>query len=85
MLEKLRLIVTLRQHIRRCQPCADQLQYIAPGLTAVIATRLSGAHPLYITVQRSGRMCSALQKLMLRFSASLATSTTCVSKAVEHS
>ena len=67
------------------EPDIVHVQYLAPGLVPIIATRIARIKTVFATVHQPGRPYGRKAKLLLRFGARLCTSFFCVSKAAEES
>ncbi len=76
-----KLIVEFKKH------SADivHVQYIAPGLIAIIAARLAGVKKVIATVHQPGRTHGSKNRFLLRFASRLCDLFICVSRSVETS
>ncbi len=77
----LRLVLELRRVFREVRPDAIHVQYLAPGLAAVLAARLAGARRVIATVHAVHPSWKA--RLLLRAASVLCDAFQCVSQAVE--
>ena len=66
-------------------PDVVHVQYIAPGLTAVLAARLARVPTIFATVHLPGRTYGWKEKLLLQIASRLTECVFCVSLSVEHS
>lgn len=71
--------------LRKFAPQFAHVQYIAPGLLSVLASRLAGVPRVLITIHQLGTPCSWFEHFLFRTATRLADLTICVSKAVEKS
>ncbi|NQT55517.1 MAG: glycosyltransferase [Desulfobacteraceae bacterium] len=70
---------------RDVKPDIVHVQYVAPGLVPIIASRIAKIKTVFATVHQPGSPYGRKAKLLLRFGARLCTSFFCISKAVEES
>lgn len=75
----------LRKTFRALRPDVVHVQYLAPGLTAVLAARAAAARTVFATVHQPGTAYGIRERLLLRAAARLCTGFFAVSLAVERS
>jgi glycosyltransferase involved in cell wall biosynthesis len=66
-------------------PDVVHVQYIAPGLTAVVAARIARVPTIFATVHQPGRTYGWKEKMLLQIASRLTECVFCVSLSVEHS
>jgi len=81
----LKLLFTLRKFYNLIRPDIVHIQYLAPGLTSVIAARLSNIKIIFVTSHVAGsHIYGTKEKLMITIALLLSTKFICVSKGVEN-
>jgi len=79
------LIKALKSVFQKERPDIVHIQYVAPGLQAILAARLAGVRRLLATVHQPGRTVGLKARTFLRFGAALCSRFFCVSQAAERS
>ena len=65
------------------KPNVIHIQYLAPGLVPIIASRLAGIRAIFVTVHQPGSTYGLKEKLFIRVASWLSTAFFCVSRSVE--
>lgn len=79
------LCKNLVKHFQTLGPDIVHVQYVAPGLIAIVAARLAGIRQVLATVHQPGRTYGWKAKVLLRIGARLCKAFFCVSKSAEES
>lgn len=79
------LIPKLAREYRKMRPDVAHIQYMAPGLLAVLAARIAGVRVVFATVHQPGRTYGIKARMLLRVAAKMSKAFQCISLSVEKS
>jgi glycosyltransferase involved in cell wall biosynthesis len=81
----IRLLRRLRAELARERADVLHVQYLTPGLPALVAGRLAGVPRIYATVHQTGTGYGLRERFLMRAGTALCSTVFCVSGAVEES